>query len=182
MNRGTSSVQKFLQNRKIQNVHNHHHLQAGQQAQHGGVGLHGLKVGRNGTRTGGKTTNGQNNGEVRRHRTHVQVAAGNSMRKRQVQHCHHQPVSLTAVLFHFLRSCWIWQFRTQPVATAVRATEGCRHHTNLYPRRRTFSRAHITVYNSLIDPHSSSHIGIGSRFKGSVSPISQNRCHLFVMS
>ena len=82
------------------NAHNHHH-QAGHEAQRGGVRLHGLKVGRNGTSTGGKTAYGQTNGEVRQHRLHVQIAAGNSIRRRQVQRCHNQRVSLTAVMHHF---------------------------------------------------------------------------------
>ena len=48
-----------LRNRKIQNANNHHHLQAGHQAQHGGVRLLVTKVGRNGTHMGGRTKNGQ---------------------------------------------------------------------------------------------------------------------------
>ena len=74
---------------------------AGHQAQHGGVRLRGAKVGTNGTRTGGKTTNGQTNGEIRQHGTHVPIVAGNRMRRRQAQLC--QLVSLTAVLLLFLQ-------------------------------------------------------------------------------
>ena len=41
----------------------HHPLLQRHQAQHGGVRLHGLRAGRDGTSTVGKTINGQNNGE-----------------------------------------------------------------------------------------------------------------------
>ena len=44
-----------LQNRKIQNANNHHHLHAGHEAQHGGVRHLGTQIGKNGTLIGGKT-------------------------------------------------------------------------------------------------------------------------------
>ena len=42
----------LLRNRKIQNANNYHHLQAGHQAQHGGLRHPGTKVGRNGIHMG----------------------------------------------------------------------------------------------------------------------------------
>ena len=54
---------KIGQNNLQKNIHSHHPLPAGHQAQHGGVRLHGLSIGKNGTSTVGRTTNGQNNVE-----------------------------------------------------------------------------------------------------------------------
>ena len=48
-----------LRNRNIQNANNNHHLQAGHQAQHGGVRHLGNNIGKNGTLMGGKTKNGE---------------------------------------------------------------------------------------------------------------------------
>ena len=142
-----------LQNRKSQNAHNHRHPRAGHQAQHGGVRLHGLKVGRNGTRTGGKTTNGQNTGEIRQHRS-------NSSWKQNVQTTSSTlspSTGKTAVLFLFFPTLVAeTEFRTQPVATAVSATGVCVDTTHTCTRADAHvPRAHITVHSSLIDPHSS---------------------------
>ena len=96
-----SGSAQFVQNTSQKNIISHPLHPGGHQAQHGGVRLRGAKVGPHGTRTGGKTTNGQTSGEKRQRRTHLLIAAGNSMRRRQAQRCHHQPVCLTAVLFNF---------------------------------------------------------------------------------
>ena len=66
---------------------------------------------------------------------------------RQDQRCHHQPESLTAVLFYLDFSTEVaeCEFRTQPVATAVSATV-CIDTTPTSTRTDAhFSRAHISA-------------------------------------
>ena len=73
--------------------------------------------------------------------------------RRQAQRCHHQPISLIAVLFYFSSTeVAESEFRTQPVATAVSVTGRCRHHTCLYARRRTFFSCahHNAQFDTLI--------------------------------
>ena len=74
---------------------------------HGGVRLHGLKVGRNGTRTGGKTTSGHNNAasnsRFQRSRSTASRKLVRPDSRRRAQRCHHQPVSVTAVLLFSLQ-------------------------------------------------------------------------------
>ena len=55
----------------------HHHLQAGHQAQHGGVRHLGTNFGKNGTLMGGKTKNGRTKGKERQRQVH----APHSLRK-----------------------------------------------------------------------------------------------------
>ena len=171
-----------MQNISQKNIISHPLHPAGHQAQHGGVRLRGAKVGTNGTRTGGKTTNGQTNGEIRQHGTHVTIVAGNSMRRRQAQRC--QLVSLTAVLLLFSTEVAESEFRTQPVATAVNGTRGVDTVPSCTRADAHSSRAHITVHNSVIDPHSSNVVtsALSRDTKGSVSLISQKHFHLFVLS
>ena len=60
-----SGSAQFVQNTSQKNIISHPLHPGGHQAQHGGDRLRGAKVGTHGTRTGGKTTNGQTNGEKR---------------------------------------------------------------------------------------------------------------------
>ena len=80
-----------MQNRQVQNAHNHRHLQAAHQAQHGGVRLHGIKVGRRGTRTDGKTINCHINGKAPQSRIHAL----------EVQRCQWQLKSFVLYQFFF---------------------------------------------------------------------------------
>ena len=175
-------AEQFAEPQNSRTPSNHHHLQAGHQAQHGGVRLYGLKFGRNGTRTGGRTTNGQNNGEVRQHRTRALVAAGHTMRRQEGQRCRNQHVNSDRM------SCLVPIFPTEVVescsfALSLSTTERCRH-TYLYARRHTFFSCthHSAQFTHRSALFQGCHIGIGSRYKGSVSRISQKHCHLFVMS
>ena len=55
--------------------------------------------------------------------------------RREAQRCHHQPESLTAVLFHFSSTDVA---ESEFSYSASSNSRECRHHTHLYPRRRTF--------------------------------------------
>ena len=71
--------------------------------------------------------------------------------KRQAQRCHHQPESLTAVLFQldcFSTEVAESEFRTQPVATAVSATGSVDTTPTCTPADAHFSRARIAVHSS----------------------------------
>ena len=84
-----------------------------------------LKLAENGTRTGGKTTNGQKNGKERQHIIYALIASGISMRKREVQRCQSQLVSSDctfSLVPFFYRGCYFWQFRVQTVASAMIVT------------------------------------------------------------
>ena len=69
---------------------------------------------------------------MRQHRTHVLEEVEQAFRelvradsRRLAQRCYHQPVSLTAVLFHFFfTEAAESEFRAQPAATAVSASGG----------------------------------------------------------
>ena len=103
--------------------------------------------------TGGETTNGQPNGIERQHRIHALIAAGNSMRKREVQRCQCQPVSsdcmFRLVPFVFLQKLQILAVSRPDSSNCHERNGRCGHHTFLYARRRTFfSFAHHS-HNSL---------------------------------
>ena len=71
--------------------------------------------------------------------------------KRQAQRCHHQPESLTLIWFQivfFAIEVAESEFRTQPVATAVSATESVDTTPTCTRADAHFSRAHITVHYS----------------------------------
>ena len=128
------------ENLKNQNAHNHH-LPAGHQPQDGGVRLHGLTAGRNGTRTGGKTTNGQTNGQEGRRRMYALIAAGNSMRKRQVQRCRRQllkPAGFFSLVPFFLLQNLLNLAVSEPACSNKRECDGvCGYRTNLSRILRT---------------------------------------------
>ena len=138
-----SNLQKARREEQVDFIPTHPPLPAGHQAQHGGVRLHGLRVGRDGTSTVGRTTHGQKKWWVGQSRTRVFEEVEQATKKlvradsrRQAPRCHHQPESLTAVLF-FYRSCWIWI--SHSASGNSREYDGrCGHHTYLYARRRTF--------------------------------------------
>ena len=71
---------------------------------------------------------------------------------------------------------------SRPDSSAMNATEGVGHHTYLYARRRTFFSwaHHIAQFTHSSALFQCCHIGIGSRYKGSVSRIFQNHCQLFM--
>ena len=170
-----SGSAQFAQNTSQKNIISHPLHPGGHQAQHGGVRLRGAKVGTHGTRTGGKTTNGQTNGEKRQRRTRVLTAAGTSMRGRQAQRCHHQPVRLTAVLFNFSTEVAESEFRIQQVATVVNATGGVDTALTCTRADSHSSRAHITVHISVIDWLEIQRISV-AHFSRTLSPLR----HVFV--
>ena len=107
------------------------------------------------------------------------------MRGQQAQRCHHQPVSLTAVLFLFFSTeVAESEFRTQPEATAASASKSVDTTPSCTRVDAHFSRAHITVHNSHIDPHFSnvvtSKLAHGKR--NQCRAFLQHHSHLVVMS
>ena len=92
-------------------------------------------VGRNGTRTGGKTTNGQTKGKERQHRIYALIAAGNSMRKREVQRCQSPPLSydcmFSLVPFILLHKLLILAVPRADSSNCHERHGVCRHHTYL---------------------------------------------------
>ena len=81
-----------LRNRKVQNANNNHHLQAGHQAQHGGVRHLGIDIGKNGTLMGGKTKNGETKGKNDNSRFTLLIASGICWHVREVRCCPSQLV------------------------------------------------------------------------------------------
>ena len=158
-----------LRNRKIQNANiNHHHLQAGHQAQHGGVHHLGTKVGRNGTRMGGKTKGWE--GQCRIHASNglwKQLA-----RARSLIVVHANPwvlvpclvlqqlcffIEIICTTSQFLKLLWLfylvvvffWQFSRPDSSNSQERDGWCRHHTCLYEACAQFSRARMTSDVSL---------------------------------
>ena len=146
--------------RGIQNASNHHHLQVCHQAQHGGVRLLRTKVGRNGTRTGGKTTNGQTNGKERQSRIHAQNSRWKQFGVSEKFNVFKSnlwvliPCSVLQQLFFFrdehictnfsVMIVFFWQFRVQAVATAMNVTRGVGTTLTCTRAYAHFSRAHFT--------------------------------------
>ena len=79
------------------------------------------------------------------------MAAGNSRRKQEVQRCQSQLVSTDSMFS--LEPVFFFTEVVQTVATAMNATGGADTTPTRSRADAHFSGAHITVHNSLIDPH-----------------------------
>ena len=126
----------------------HHHPQAGHQAQHGGVRHLGTNFGKNGTLMGGKTKNGRTKGKERQRQVH----APHSLRKLLAWARTSTLSKSTCVLIpsciadFFLQSSrnsdtsqLLFLAVSRPDSGNCRELDGwCRQHTCLYARVPTF--------------------------------------------
>ena len=113
------------------------------------------------------------NSRFQRSRTSIQETGGSRLKKKKTQRCHHQPEGLTADLFEFdfLTEVAESEFRTQPVATGVSATEG---QTHLPVRALT----HIFLARTSV--HSSYSMALFQCGHTAVAQGKRNQCYAFL--